>query len=1172
MKNLAKLLSGPKRVRTGSAPEGLDALLLAEAATRTGGILHIARDDARMAQLATALAFFSPKTEVIEFTAWDCLPYDRVSPNPTLAGKRMDALWRLATAEKIPKAGRIVLTTVNGALQRVPARDVVASASFKSAAGDEIDVDALLAYLARDGFARTSTVREPGEYAVRGGIIDIYPPGDENPLRLDLFGDQLESVRRFDPLTQLTSSNENMFSLEPVSEIFLDADSVARFRAGYGQRFGATAGSDDPMYEAVSAGRKHMGMEHWLPLFHERLETLFDYVPDAAVTMDHHDDEARDSRLEAIQDYYEARKIGEAAGEGEVLGGGAVYRALAPEEMQMSAAEWDGVLGLRPVATFSPFAVPEGEAENRIQIIDAGGRLGRDFAPERAQPNLNVFDAVATHVAELKKAGKRAIIAGYSEGSAERLGGVLKDHDIAGLVHVESWGQAQALEKGSVALVVVGLEHGFETEEFAIIGEQDILGDRLVRAPKRSRKSENFIAEASTLSPGDFVVHLDHGIGRFESLETVDVGGVRHDCVLLIYAGNDKLYLPVENIEVISRYGSEDSEAVLDKLGGSGWQARKSRATKRIKDMADQLIKIAAERELKEGEKMSPPTGLYDEFCARFPFHETEDQQSTIADVLEDMASGRPMDRLVCGDVGFGKTEVALRTAFVAVMSGRQVAMIAPTTLLARQHFKTFSERFAGWPVNIAQLSRFVNTKDAKENKRLLETGDVDIIIGTHALLAKDVKFSNLGMVLVDEEQHFGVAHKERLKSLRSDVHVLTLTATPIPRTLQMAFTGVRELSLIATPPVDRLAVRTFILPCDPVVVREAILREHYRGGQTFYVCPRLADIDEVSKYIRENIPEVKTAVAHGRMTPADLDRVMNAFYDGGIDVLISTNIIESGLDIPTANTLIIHRSDMFGLAQLYQLRGRVGRSKIRGYAYLTIPAKRIPTEAADKRLKVMQSLDGLGAGFSLASHDLDIRGAGNLLGEEQSGHIREVGVELYQQMLEEAVATARSTADGTGDQMDVNDWTPQLNIGASVLIPENYVADLDVRMGLYRRLSKLDGRAEIDGFAAELIDRFGKLPEEVESLLAIVTIKQLCKPAAVSKLDAGAKGCTVTFRDGAVLNPAGLVEFISKQAGTAKLRPDQKLVYRRDWEKPETRVSGVKHLLTRLAEINGQG
>jgi transcription-repair coupling factor (superfamily II helicase) len=563
---------------------------------------------------------------------------------------------------------------------------------------------------------------------------------------------------------------------------------------------------------------------------------------------------------------------------------------------------------------------------------------------------------------------------------------------------------------------------------------------------------------------------------------------------------------------------------------------------------------------------MAPTEGAYEEFAARFPFPETEDQDKAILDSFNDMSSGKPMDRLICGDVGFGKTEVALRAAFVAAMSGTQVAVVVPTTLLARQHFRTFQARFAGLPLKVEQLSRLVNAKQAAQTKKDLAEGKIDIVVGTHSLLAKGMAFKHLGLLIIDEEQHFGVTQKERLKQLKANVHVLTLTATPIPRTLQLALAGVREMSVIATPPVDRLAVRTFVLPYDPVVVREAVLRELHRGGQCFYVAPRIQDLDEVQAQLKELVPEVKVVVAHGQMAPTRLEEVMTAFDAREFDVLLSTNIIESGLDIPSANTMIVHRSDMFGLAQLYQLRGRIGRSKLRGYAYLTLPAGKMLTETAQRRLEVMQTLDTLGAGFTLASHDLDIRGAGNLLGQEQSGHVREVGIELYQHMLEEAVAAARSGDPTVGEAKD--EWTPQITIGTPVLIPEIYVADLPVRLGLYRRIAQLVDRREIDAFAAELVDRFGPLPPEVDNLLDIIAIKRLCRDAGVEKVDAGEKGASITFRGNRFANPAGLVDFLQQNAATAKLRPDQKLVIMRNWEDTRERLKGVTGILGHLARI----
>jgi transcription-repair coupling factor (superfamily II helicase) len=744
---------------------------------------------------------------------------------------------------------------------------------------------------------------------------------------------------------------------------------------------------------------------------------------------------------------------------------------------------------------------------------------------------------------------------------------VLADHAILNLVNVRSWPEALGRPGSDIALAVLGLESGFETSTVAVIGEQDILGDRLVRPRRASRRAENFIAEVSALAAGDLVVHVDHGFGRFVGLKTIQAAGAPHDCLEIHYAGNDKLFLPVENIELLSRYGSEDMHVELDRLGGAAWQARKARMKKRIREMAGELIKIAAERHLREAPRLVAPQGAYDEFCAGFPYEETEDQQSAIDAVLGDLASGRPMDRLVCGDVGFGKTEVALRAAFVAALSGKQVAVVVPTTLLARQHFKTFTDRFHGFPIHIAQASRLVGNPGMTKVREGLANGTIDIVVGTHALLGKNIRFRDLGLVIVDEEQHFGVAHKERLKTLRAEIHVLTLTATPIPRTLQLALTGVRELSIIASPPVDRLAVRTSVSPFDPLIVREALLRERYRGGQSFYVCPRIEHIADAKDFLDKNVPEVRVTVAHGQMPPTVLEDAMTAFYDGKYDVLLSTTIVESGLDIPTANTLITHRADMFGLAQLYQLRGRVGRSKTRAYALLTLPVGRRPTAQAERRLKVLQSLDTLGAGFQLASHDLDIRGAGNLLGEEQSGHIKEVGFELYQQMLEEAVASLKAgIAEPVADR-----WSPQITVGTPVLIPEDYVADLPVRLNLYRRLADLEDEREIDAFGAEIADRFGPLPDEVKHLLATVVLKSLCRRANVAKIEAGPKGAVIAFRDDRFANPDGLIAFIRECGRDAKVRPDMKLVLLDAWDKPLDRLKGTTAILRRLVRIAEQ-
>jgi transcription-repair coupling factor (superfamily II helicase) len=1165
----AALLVPGRPLTLANVADGAEGLVLADLARAVAArpdapatsLVVICRDGPRMAELGRALAFFAPDIAVLEFPAWDCQPYDRASPHVGLMAQRMTALSRLARPRPARPASpgtapAVLLTTVNAAVQRVPARAVVAGKAFSAAPGNMLAMDGIVRWLELNGYTRTATVREPAEYAVRGGIIDLYPPGVPEPLRLDFFGDTLESIRSFDPETQRSTDQFRALDLVPAAEFELTSETIRRFRTGYVQNFGAAV-PDDLLYAAVSEGRRYPGMEHWLPLFHERLDTLFDYLPGTPVAVEPLAEDAAHERFAQIGDYYDARRQVLAQPRHKGATSGVPYNPLPPEKLYLAEAEWRERLGTLSLVRVTPFASPDAAA------VDAGTRSGRGFAPERAS-DANVFEAVKVHVDALQAAGKRVVFALWSTGARDRMSHVLADHKLLNLTNVATWPEALARPRTEIALAVLGLEAGFETDSIAVIGEQDILGDRLVRPRRGSKRAENFIAETTALAAGDLVVHVDHGIGRFVGLKTIEAAGAPHDCLEIHYAGGDKLFLPVENIELLSRYGSEEMTVELDRLGGAAWQARKARMKNRIREMAGELIKIAAERHLREAPRLVADHGLYDEFCAKFPYDETDDQRTSIDAVLDDLASGRPMDRLICGDVGFGKTEVALRAALVTAMSGRQVAVVVPTTLLARQHFKTFSERFRGLPIVVAHASRLVRNPELAKVKEGLAAGTVDIVVGTHALLGKAIKFRELGLLVVDEEQHFGVAHKERLKTLRTEVHVLTLTATPIPRTLQLALTGVRELSIIASPPVDRLAVRTTVAPFDPLIVREALLRERYRGGQSFYVSPRIEYLAEAKAFLDHHVPEARVAVAHGQMPPAVLEDVMSAFYDGKYDVLLSTAIVESGLDIPTANTLIVDRADMFGLAQLYQLRGRVGRSKVRAYALLTLPAARKITPQAERRLKVLQSLDTLGAGFQLASHDLDIRGAGNLLGEEQSGHIKEVGFELYQQMLEEAVASLKAgIAEPVADR-----WSPQIMIGTPVLIPEDYVADLPVRLNLYRRLAELEDEREIDGFGAEMADRFGPLPAEVRHLLATVVIKALCRRANVAKIEAGPKGAVLSFRDDRFANPEGLIAFIRQQGRSARVRPDMKLVLFDEWDAPEDRLKGTAHILRRLVAI----
>ncbi|WP_170410072.1 transcription-repair coupling factor [Ruegeria arenilitoris] len=1140
-------MTAPNHVTVGGAPEGFDAQLVLNEITRSAGpVCHVARDDKRMEAMRAALAFFAPDMPVFVFPGWDCLPYDRVSPNADIAAARVATL--AALVHQMPERF-VLLTTLNAATQRVPARDVLREAAFTARVNHRVDETALRNFLVRMGFTQSPTVMEPGDYAIRGGIIDIFPPGESGPVRLDLFGDVLDGARRFDPVSQRTTEKLDVVELAPVSEVILDDAAITRFRQNYRIEFGA-AGTDDPLYEAVSAGRKHQGVEHWLPFFHEKLETLFDYLPGATISLDDQVTPARLARWESIEDQYETRRLAlENRSRMDT-----VYKPTPPRLLYLDDAAWEQAVGDRRVLQFSPLPQASGPG-----VIDAGGRIGRNFAPERQQESISLFGALASHIKDKMDKGP-VLIASYSEGARERLTGLIEDEGLAEAIPVSD---GTRVGKRGLHLAVWALEHGFETSDLTVIAEQDVLGDRLIRQPKKRRKAENFLTETQSLSPGDLVVHVDHGIGRYMGMEVVTAAGAAHECLLLEYAEQSKLYLPVENIELLSKYGHD--EGLLDRLGGGAWQAKKAKLKERIREMADKLIRIAAERALRKAPVMDPPPHAWEEFSARFPYQETDDQLRAISDVMEDMHSGAPMDRLICGDVGFGKTEVAMRAAFVAAMSGVQVAVVAPTTLLARQHAASFKERFRGFPLEVRQLSRFVSAKEAQQTRDGLARGTVDIVVGTHALLAKGIRFNNLGLLIIDEEQHFGVGHKERLKQLRSDIHVLTLTATPIPRTLQLSLTGVRDLSIIGTPPIDRLAIRTYVSEFDAVTVREALLREHYRGGQSFYVVPRISDLPEIEEFLKEQLPELTYVVAHGQMAAGELDDRMNAFYDGKYDVLLATTIVESGLDIPTANTMVVHRADMFGLAQLYQIRGRVGRSKARAYAYLTTKPRQRLTATAEKRLRVLGSLDTLGAGFTLASQDLDIRGAGNLLGEEQSGQMRDVGYELYQSMLEEAIAKIKAgEMEGLSDADD--QWAPQINLGVPVLIPEDYVPDLDVRLGLYRRLSSLSTKVELEGFAAELIDRFGSLPKEVNTLMLVVRIKAMCKRAGIAKLDGGPKGATIQFHNDKFASPQGLVEFIQNQRGLAKVK-DNKIVVRRDWKKDSDKIKGAFAIARDLAE-----
>ena len=1127
-------------------PNGYQGIVFNNILSESSVHCHIVPNDKQLSFLRDTVSVIRPDIRILTFPGWDTVPYDRISPKTDIVGERIDTLISLLDlSEKIkkkqsPEYPTLILTTAAAVLQRIPPQSFFDEGVLSLAVGEETSFESVRAYLTQNNYIQTNTVIAVGEYAVRGGLIDIFPSGETHPIRIDFFGDEIDSIKYFDEMTQRTLKSVHQIILKPVSEYRLTEESIRLFRTKYRTLFDKQ--TDDYFYESVSNGIMAQGIEHFLPLFFQEMATFFDYLPDStSLSLDYQTQESFVSRTEQIQEYFEARRF---ALDNETTLSGHKYYPIPPNLFFMTPDDVQNKLIRHPVYTFSPFVEPN--------KIDQQGRIGQTYVETRVQDTSDIFESV---IDSIRHETRAIILTASSFGSAQRLLGIFREHGYV-FHEAHSWQEAFKL---SPSILIAPFINGFSNKYFRLITETDIFGERVMLTHRKS-KNKNFIADVSTLSVGDLVVHQTHGIGQFTGLFPIKTGQITHECIGLIYAGGDKLFIPVENADVLSKYGSQN--AVLDTLGSLAFSQRKERVKKDLFVMAEKLIGIASERALNKTERILIPQGTYQEFCMRFPYVETEDQLRTMQEIEMDLAQGKPMDRLVCGDVGFGKTEMALRAAFLVSMAGQQVAVIAPTTLLALQHAQTFAERFRGFPIRVDTLSRLVSSAHAKVIKKELAEGTLDIIIGTHALLSKNIRFKRLGLVIVDEEQHFGVSHKERLKELQKGVHVLTLTATPIPRTLQLSLSGVRDLSIIATPPVDRLAVKTFVTPFDGVIIREAILREHFRGGQVFFVCPRISDMPEVRTILRALIPDLRVVEAHGQMSASQLENIMMDFRAKKYDVLLATSIIESGLDMPSVNTMIVYRADMFGLAALYQLRGRVGRGKLRAYAYLTVPPHIRLNDMAQKRLNVMQSLDSLGAGFTLASHDLDIRGAGNLLGQEQSGHIREVGVALYQKMLAEAIQTLRTQQAG---QPIEEEFSPQISVGLSVLIPESYIPDLDTRMQLYDRIGSIKTSDEIENFKIELIDRFGRYPVEVENLFTTIQLKILCKKAYIDRLEAGDKGATISFWKNTFPNPAGLVNYIASQMGTIRIRPDQKLIVMRAWGQLSDRLKGIEKIITHI-------
>ncbi|UZW38291.1 transcription-repair coupling factor [Rickettsia conorii] len=1060
-------------------------------------------------QLYKQALFFSSNEKIYYFPSYNTIPYDHTSPNANILSRRAETLTKLTINNSNSK---LLITHTANLLNKLPPKDFFSKYFLKLSPKMKFTTDELAMFLVENSFTRNAISIDAGEFAVRGEIIDIILPGPK-AYRIHFSWGYIESIKEFDIDTQISTKSCRELIISPANEIVLNSETIGNFKNNYLRNFGVNH-TDNALYEAVISGRKFTGYEQLLPLFYDSCSNLIDYLNDPIFIFDNLSKQAILEFEHSYNDFYSARL------EANKLKFNSFYPTLAPTSLYFTASEITELL----------------EQKNNILLTFENSEqasLIENIAATSFIEKKTVFDKLF----EVIKANshKKIIIGSSVLSSFERIKSIIQNYEY-------KYNEINKLDEAKASMINVGiipLNQSFYTKEYLFITASELLEEK-PRATNTNKKLKNILLELDNLAEGELVVHKDHGIGQFLKLEALEIKGKPHDFLKILYAGNDKLYIPVESIEVIKKYGNDNAE--LDKLGSVSWQRSKAKLKNRIKEIALHLIQIAAKRKLNSSASVEFDLEEYDKFCANFPFSETEDQLIAINDIKEDLRNGMLMDRLICGDVGFGKTEVAMRAVFMVAKSLNehlpQVAVVVPTTILCSQHFSRFIERFKGFGLNIKQLSSVISSKEAKIIRSELESGKINIIIGTHSLLHKNIKFFNLKLLIIDEEQHFGVGQKEFLKSLKSSSHVLAMSATPIPRTLQMSMTGLKELSIIATPPLNRLEVRTLVMPFDPVIIRDALLREHFRGGRSFYVVPRIKDIEDITKQLKQIVPELSYKIAYGKMTPSKIDEVMSEFYAGKFDILVSTTIIESGIDIAEANTMIIHNADMLGLSQLYQLRGRIGRGKMRGYAYLTVASHKKMTSHSLRRLEIIQNSCALGSGFTIASRDMDLRGVGNLIGEEQSGQIKEVGTELYQEMLEEQIAILK-------DEPIVSEqpFIPTINLGLSVFIPDNYVADAALKLGLYRRIGNLSNEIEVETFKDEMIDRFGLLPIEFNNLLDIVKIKLLCFKLNIENLDSGDNGFVIKFYKNADMADK-ILKFVSTYSNQAKIKPDNKLVY----------------------------
>jgi len=1129
----------------GNLPGAALSLAIAEAASNAKRFTLLLTADSQSAErLQEELAFFAPELPVLHFPDWETLPYDLFSPHQDIVSQRIATLYQL------PELSHGVLVVpITTALHRLAPKRFLLGSSLVLDVGQKLDVEQMRLRLEAAGYRCVDTVYEHGEFAVRGALIDLFPMGSALPYRIDLFDDEIETLRTFDPENQRSIDKVESIRLLPAREFPLRKEAVTCFRARFRERFDVDF-RRCPIYQDLSTGITPAGIEYYLPLFYEETATLFDYLPeDSQVFSLPGIEQAAEQFWNDVRNRYEERRVDPER------------PLLPPAELFMPVEDCFARLKLWPRVVASQ------------QDVEPG--IGRERFPAQALPELAIESKASEPLGKLRQFldgfPGRVLFTAESAGRREVLLELLARLKLRPQ-EVEGWGGFLASEE-RLAIAIAPLDEGLLLDEVALVAESPLFGQRVMQRRRREKSrdgGDNVIKNLTELREGAPVVHIDHGVGRYQGLVTLEIEGQAQEFLLLQYADEAKLYVPVASLHLIARYtGSDDALAPLHKLGSETWQKAKRKAAEQVRDVAAELLDIYARRAARQGYAFKDPQVDYETFAAGFPFEETPDQQAAIDAVREDLLSAKPMDRLVCGDVGFGKTEVAMRAAFIAVHGGKQVAVLVPTTLLAQQHYNSFRDRFADWPVRVEVMSRFKSAKEVQNAITELADGKIDILIGTHKLLQDDVKFSNLGLVIIDEEHRFGVRQKEQLKALRSEVDILTLTATPIPRTLNMSIAGMRDLSIIATPPARRLSVRTFVMEANNPTIKEALLRELLRGGQVYYLHNDVKTIEKCAADLQALVPEARIAIGHGQMRERDLEQVMSDFYHKRFNVLVASTIIETGIDVPSANTIIIERADKFGLAQLHQLRGRVGRSHHQAYAYLLTPPRKAMTDDAQKRLEAIANAQDLGAGFVLATHDLEIRGAGELLGEGQSGQIQAVGFTLYMEMLERAVKAIRK-----GEQPNLEQplgGGPEINLRLPALIPEDYLPDVHARLILYKRIANAADEDGLKELQVEMIDRFGLLPEPTKNLVRLTLLKLQAEKLGITKIDAGPQGGRIEFSADTSVDPMVLIKLIQSQPNRYKFEGATLFKFQVPMERPEERFNTLEALLERLAP-NEQG